>query len=276
MSLNHDAFARQYGPWGLVAGASEGVGETFAYALAERSLNVVLVARRREKLDAVAESIRERYGVEVRVLPMDLTATDAMAHIAEQTSDIEVGMVMYCAGADPAPAPFLTRSVDSALSLVQRNCLTALQMSHHFGGAMTGRGRGGIVLVSSAAGLRGSANMVAYSASKAFDLVLGESLWVELSPEGVDVLTLVLSRTDTPGFRRLMLAQGAIDSLDQPAPGATSVEDTVALALENLDKGPTYLVGEQLQKSNARFASMSRNEAVRIMATHTRSLHTQK
>ncbi|MFD6893991.1 SDR family NAD(P)-dependent oxidoreductase [Rhodococcus sp. NPDC060086] len=274
MALTNDEFARQYGPWGLVVGASEGVGEAFAHTLAERGVNVVLLSRRKPNLDALAATLRERHGVETRVLAVDLSESDAVSRIVDGTVGLEVGIVLYGAGADSSPAPFLSRPVESALAMVQRNCVTSMAVAHHFGAAMVERGRGGIILVTSGSGLRGCSNMVAYSASKAFDLVMGESLWAEFNPEGVDVLSLVLSRTDTPALRRLMLAMGQIDSLDTPVPGATSPEETVARALENLDKGPTYLVGEKLAQSEQYFSTMTRNEGVRVMAEATRSLNT--
>ncbi|TCN52162.1 short-subunit dehydrogenase [Rhodococcus sp. SMB37] len=274
MASTDGEFARRYGSWGLVVGASEGVGEAFAHALAERGVNVVLLSRRKPNLDILAETLRERHGVKTEVLAVDLSESDAVAHIVDGTARLEIGIVLYGAGADSSPAPFLSRSVESALAMVQRNCVTSMALAHHFGAAMVERGRGGIILVTSGSGLRGCSNMVAYSASKAFDLVMGESLWAEFNPEGVDVLSLVLSRTDTPALRRLMLEMGQIESLDTPVPGATSPEDTVARALENLDKGPTCLVGEQLQQSEQYFSTMTRNEAVRVMAEATRSLNT--
>ena len=122
----------------------------------------------------------------------------------EATADVEVGLVAYCAGADPNYEPFLANPVETALALVRRNCAVPVQVCHHFAGPMVARGRGGIVLVGSGAGLVGAPNMVAYGASKAFDMVMGEALWAELHDEGVDVLSLVLGVTDTPALRRLL------------------------------------------------------------------------
>jgi short-subunit dehydrogenase len=267
MTVTDTGFADRYGPWALVAGASEGVGAAYARAMAERALNVVLLARRQDALDEVAAAIRAETGVETRAVAVDLAAPDATATVVGATSGLDIGMVMYCAGADPNYEPFLAKPVDVALGMVQRNCIVPMQLCHHFAGPMATRGRGGIVLVSSGAGLAGGANMVAYSASKAFDMVMAEALWAELHAKGVDVLGLVLSVTDTPALRRLLAKRGVIASADadSPIPGATTAGDTVAEALANLTNGPTWFVGESFRGSERQLRSMTRSDVVRAM-----------
>ena len=133
-------FRGRYGPWAVVIGASEGVGAAFAQAVAERGLHVVLVARRADALEAVAASVRSAVGVEARVLALDLTAPDTMDRLAATTADVEVGLVLYGAGADSDYRPFLSGPVDPALALVQRNCVVPLRVCHHFAGPMVERG----------------------------------------------------------------------------------------------------------------------------------------
>ncbi|PRC44700.1 short-chain dehydrogenase, partial [Mycobacterium sp. ITM-2017-0098] len=164
-------FAEKYGPWALVAGASDGVGAAFAEALAERGVNVVLLARREEVLRAVAGGLEGRTGVHTRVLAVDLTSDAATASVIEATRDLEIGTLVYCAGADPDFTPFLAQPVTNAEAMVRRNCLIPMQLSHHFAPGMVSRGRGAIVVLGSGAGFAGGPNMVAYSATKAFDMV---------------------------------------------------------------------------------------------------------
>ena len=179
-------------------------------------------------------------------LAVDLSDADAGRTVAERTADLEIGMFIYCAGADPNFAHFLDAPVEAAESMVLRNCLVPTQLCHHLARPMVERGRGGIILVSSGAALVGARRMVAYSASKAFDLVLGEALWAELHDKGVDVLSLVLGVTDTPALRRLLAEKGNLASADDgiAIPGAATPEEVVGEAFENLAKGPTWFVGE--------------------------------
>jgi short-subunit dehydrogenase len=245
----------------VVAGASDGLGEAFARAFAARGVDVVLLARRQGLLDEVAASLP----TEARTVAVDLATDDALERIRTATDDLDVGLVTYCAGADARFEPFLANSADVAVAMVQRNCVVPVQLCHHFAGPMVERGRGGIILVGSGAGLIGAPNMVAYAASKAFDMVLGEALWAELHDQGVDVLSLVLGMTDTPALRRLMLKRGLLADHDDPIPGAVSAEETAEEAVANLADGPTHFVGEMLRTGAPMLASMPRNDAVRLM-----------
>ncbi len=178
-----------------------------------------------------------------------------------------MGTVFYCAGADPNYTTFLSQPIENAVAMVQRNCVAPIRLCHHFAGPMRERGRGSIVLVSSGAGLVGGPNMVAYGATKAFDMVMTEALWAELNGTGVDVLGLVLGLTDTPALRRLLLQRGQLTQADDPIAGAATAEQVVAQALANLSSGPTCFAGEDVRLGEATFRAMSRNEAVRMLAT---------
>jgi len=261
------AFAERYGPWAVVAGASEGVGAAYAHAVAERGVNVVLLARRQAVLDEVASAIRADAGVDTRAVAVDLSEDDAAARVIDATSTLDVGTLMYCAGADPNYQPFLANPVDVAVSMVRRNCVVPIQLCHHFAGPMVARGSGALVLVSSGAALAGGPNMVAYGASKAFDMVMAEALWAELHDKGVDVLGLVLSVTDTPALRRLLAQRGILAHADDasPIPGAVTAEDTAAEALANLSNGPTWFVGEQMRQGAEALRGVDRNDAVRML-----------
>jgi short-subunit dehydrogenase len=264
-------FADRYGPWALVAGASEGVGAAYARAMAERGLGVVLLARRQGALDEVAAAIRAETGVGTRAVAVDLSEHDAMAKIAVATAGLDIGMVLYCAGADPNYEPFLAHPVEIPLAMVHRNCITAMQVCHHFAAPMQARGKGAIVLVSSGGGLYGAPNMVAYAATKAFGIVMAEALWTELHGSGVDVLALVLGATDTPALRRLLARRGTLGGPDDPTPipGAVTPGEVVAEAIANLANGPTWFVSERLRDAARRLGTMTRSEAVKAMIRHS-------
>jgi uncharacterized protein len=120
-------------------------------------------------------------------------------------------------------------------------------------------------LFGSGAGLAGGPNMVAYGATKAFDMVFTEALWSELHDKGVDVLGLILGKTNTPALWRLEHSRGHLSSEDTAPPDADSVDQVIAEAFENLSNGPTLMVGEMMRAVAPMLASLSRNEAVRLM-----------
>ncbi|ADP82212.1 SDR family NAD(P)-dependent oxidoreductase [Pseudofrankia inefficax] len=259
-------FADDYGPWALVAGASDGVGAAFAEALAERGVNVVLLARRQALLDEVAAGIGARTGVETRAVAVDLAAPNAAATVAAATAGLEIGFLVYCAGADPNYEHFLANPIETAEAMVQRNCTVPMQLCHHYTPGMVERGRGGVILLGSAAGFAGAPNMVAYAATKAFDMVFAEALWAELRDKGVDVLGLVLGKTDTPTLRRLEHARGQLAGLDTAPSDAAAVSDVIAEGFDNLRNGPTWVVGEKLREAVSMMGSLPRNDLVRFMA----------
>ena len=248
-------FAKRYGPWAVVAGASEGIGASVARLLGDRGVNVVLVARGRAKLDETAASV----ATETRTLALDLSKAAAADALASATAELDVGLLVYNAGADPNMSRFLDRPADVWQAMLARNCTTVLGAAHHFGGRMVARGRGGIVLVTSGAAWAGASHLAVYSATKAFDLLLAESLWAELGPQGVDVLGMVLGATDTPAFRRL-LGDREYGELADP-------DDVAGDLLDHLGDGPTF------PPEPSPFGALPRREAVQRMTQGVAALH---
>lgn len=258
-------FQQQYGPWAIIAGASDGVGRQFAESLAERGLNIVLLARRISVLEEVAASLRQKHQVQTRVLAIDLATDDAAQQIINATADLDIGSFIYCAGADPYYQHFLDSPLAAAQSMLHRNCTVPMQLCHALCKPMAERGRGAVVILGSGAGIAGAANMVAYSGSKAFDMVFTEALWCELKPQGVDVLGLILGETDTPALRKLREQRG-LATADQPVKNADTPKAVVEDALANLQNGPTRFVNKQM-RVGMRFILplLSRNSLVSMM-----------
>ena len=241
-------FADRYGPWAVVAGASEGVGSCVARELGERGVNVLLVARRQAALDEVAATVR----TQTRTAVLDLSALGAHEALAGVTDGIDVGLLVYNAGADPNASRFLDQPLATWQELVQRNVNTVLGACHHFGSRLVQRGNGGIVLVTSGAAWAGGDYLAAYGGSKAFDLVFGEALWAELRPRGVDVLSMVLGATDTPAFRRVLNGREFPDMADP--------DDVAREMLDHLSDGPTY------PPDPTPFGALARRQAVEMMS----------
>lgn len=226
-------FVQRYGPWAIIAGASEGTGQAYARILASKGLSLILIARRKLPLDALAEDIRRDHGVECLAVSIDLGEHDAHRRVIEAAGEREVGLFISNAGADPNGARFLDCDAATWTNLVTRNVMTTMLCCHHFAAAMRERGRGGLLLSNSYACYGGSQFMACYTASKAFDLCFAESLWSELKPHGVDVLSVVMGMTDTPAFNALLDEKG----LPTP-PGVASAADVAAFGLAQLGNGP--------------------------------------
>jgi short-subunit dehydrogenase len=244
------SFADRYGPWALILGASEGTGRAFARKIAANGVPCILFARRDKPLAALALEIRAETGVECITASVDLAAPNAFDRILADIGQREVGLFVSNAGADPHGAYFLDRDMSVWLEQIQRNVVTMARCCHYFGGLMRGRRKGGLLLVNSGACYGGSSFMATYSGTKAFTLCFGESLWAELRRDGVDVLTLIMSVTDTPALREL-LARNHL-----PLPSMAAAAEAVAeVGLARLPHGPVHNWG--FEDDAAAFALLS-------------------
>lgn len=257
-------FGERYGPWALVAGASEGLGEAFARLLAARGLGLVLLARRADALERLAADLRRARGVEVRTLAADLGRADLATEVARATDGLDVGLLVYNA-ARSAIGPFLAHGVEEHLRVLDVNCRGPLVLAHLLGGPMASRGRGGIVLMTSLAASQGNPLLASYAASKAFELVLAEGLWAELRGRGVDVLACRAGATRTPGYA----ASRPRRSVPLMAPEAVARQ-----ALEALGRRPSTVTGALNRV--AAFALgrlLPRRASIQLMGRATRRLY---
>ena len=222
----------RYGPWAGIAGGSEGVGAELAQQLAADGFNLLLVARRREPLEATAEAARA-HGVEVRTVSADLTRPESVAAVTEATADVEVGLLIYNAGANTHGRAFTRGELDGFQGVIDLNITTMLALTHHYAAPMRERGRGGILLVGSLAGYVGTSTEAIYGGVKAFGRIFAEGLWAELREYGVDVLELVLGVTRTPAMQRAGL------NFDAPGMHVSEPADVAREGLAALPHGPT-------------------------------------
>lgn len=266
MSDSHSGFAQRYGPWALVAGASEGLGEQFARQLAKRGLNVVLVARREGVLESVAGAIERDFGVETRSCGVDLAGVDAVGAIEAATSDLEIGLLVYNAALSII-GPFFGEPLERRLAELEVNCVKPLALLHLFGRSMQERGRGGVLLMSSLASLQGSPNISHYGATKAWSRILAEGIWGELRAAGIDVLACCAGATRTPKYLadRPEEMSGFVPEME-PA-------EVVAQALEQLGRGPSMIPG-RVNRLAAFFMQrlLSRRAAVLMMKRASESV----
>jgi len=190
------AMLGSYGGWAVVTGASAGIGEAFARALAAERVNLVLTARREERLRSLASDLEARHEIATRVVPLDLVSDDAPRRLLDATADLDVGFVLNNAGFGVA-GRFEQGPYERVLEMVRLNCVVVTAVSHLFLPRLIARGRGALVIVASVAGYQPLPLAAVYGATKAFDLMLGEALWAENRGRGVDVLAVSPGPTDT-------------------------------------------------------------------------------
>ena len=230
-------FTARYGRWAIVAGASEGIGAAYAEELAERGLNLVLVARRTGLLQALASELSSKYSIETRSMVLDLSVSNAVELLYENTNELEIGLLVYNA-AYSAIGPFLERPLDDHIKEINTNAYTPLKLIYLFAQRMLTRGRGGIVLMSSLSAFQGSAYISTYAATKAFNIVLAEGLWEEWRERGVDVLVCVSGAVKTPNYVASEPEQtGGLGDMTM------TPDQVVREALNALGKGPYVIPG---------------------------------
>jgi len=222
----------RYGGFALVTGAARGIGRAFATYLAADGFDVLLVDREADQTKALAETLQADHGVEAHALVCDLTAPGLVENADRWAANYDVGLLVNNAGISPLD-PFLDIPLDTHLQTLEVNCRATLVLTHVFGKAMAARGRGGIVIVSSASALSGSPYFCHYAATKGYGLNLASGLWSELRGSGVDVLAVCPGMTDTKPVRDRQLAN------DRPFYVPLTGPDPVALgALRSLGKQP--------------------------------------
>jgi short-subunit dehydrogenase len=231
----------KYGPWALVIGGSEGVGIAFARKLATAGFKLVLVARKPKPLEEAATELRVS-GAEVRVLSADLSQPDALDKVRTVTDDVEIGLLIYNAGANNTRGRFVELPKEVTQSVIAISVLGQADFARHYGALMCKRGRGGMILAGSLSGYLGSPTLAAYTASKAFSRIFTEALWAECKPLGVDVLHLNIGFTATPAMARL-----GIDISVAEAPEKVAQE-----GLDNIANGPLWIVSTKGNLERAR------------------------
>ena len=177
----------RYGPWAVVTGASDGIGREFAARLAEAGVHLVLAARRKERLDDVANGLAHAHDVQVEAMPINLATPAGIHELVARTRDRDVGLLVASAGLGTS-GPFVDATLNEELEMIDVNCRAVAALSHAFGRRFVDRKRGGIVLMSSLLAFQGVPRAANYAATKAYVQSLAEALRLELKPLGVDVV----------------------------------------------------------------------------------------
>jgi len=221
LPLDKAAFRDRYGPWAVIAGASEGTGECYARQLAKMGINLVLVSRRQPELEALGAALKAEFGIDYRVVVQDLSEDGAGQRIVAAAAGLEVGLYISNAGVGGF-ASFFDDSTDAAHRLVRMNISTLIDAANGFGKHFlargdAGKGRGGIIIMASGAGLGGQPNLALYSATKAFEINFAESLWAEYHERGIDVIAIAAPIMRTPTLLRMVPEGFDVSDAYEPA-----------------------------------------------------------
>jgi len=181
-------FVQSYGSWGLVTGASSGIGKEISHCLASLGIHLVLTGRNVRALKALSTTLEETYGIHTDLIVADLSNIGDIEMLIHSLGDLPVGIFVGSAGFGTS-GPFTKSNLGDELEMLQVNTIALMMLTHHFARRFSQSGKGGIVLLSSIVGFQGVPNATNYAATKAYVQAFGEGLYHELKPYGVDVVT---------------------------------------------------------------------------------------
>ena len=194
--MKKDSWKSKYGEWALVTGASAGIGEEFCVQLAEKGMNIISVARRKDRLDKLGEKLKSDYGIITLELSIDLFNSEAVNEIEKHVSDLEVGLLVNNAGFGHI-GNFHKKNPSRDEEMIRLNCIVPVVLTHKFLPKMVERKKGGVIFLSSTSAYQATPYFTVYSATKVFNLYLGEGLWEEYRKKGIDIMALSPGYTNT-------------------------------------------------------------------------------
>jgi uncharacterized protein len=219
----------------LITGASTGIGAVYADRFARRGHDLVLVARDRARMEALAERLRRETGVAIDILQADLTDASALAQVeARLRDDARIGILVNNAGA-AAAGTFIDQSPDQMAAIISLNSTALTRLASAVAPRFVADGRGAIINISSVVGLAPEFGLTVYGATKAFVLFLTQGLHLELGPKGVYVQAVLPAATRTEIWERSGRDVNAL-------PAVMEVEELVDSALVGFDRRETVTI----------------------------------
>lgn len=253
-TMSRNDFIDRYGPVALVTGASSGIGKAFAELLAAKGLDLVVVARRSQRLEDLAARLQSAHNVRVTVQRTDLSEVSAAQTILNATSSLDIGLLINNAGFG-LKGPFDAGNPKAMADMLMVNCYAPTMLARGFVPRLRARRKGGIIFTSSVEGLIGVPFSAAYAATKGFLNSLAEGLWGELTADAINVLTLCPGATDTEA--------PALQGVDiQTLTNVMSPDEVAARALDNIGNGPVYIPSDHYKTSFERLLAMPRRDAL--------------
>ena len=224
-----DEFLKRYGRWALVAGAAEGLGEAYCLALARRGMNIILVDRQKSLMESLSGRLENEFNIETLKLHLDLAGREAPGIMLEKSANLDCRLLVYNA-AHSQVKMFLEHTEDELDEYLDVNCRTLMHAVYGFVAQLRKHTSGGILLMSSLAGLWGTQFVASYGATKAFTLNFAEALYHELKDENIDVMACIAGATATPAYLSTSPQYGFF------RPGVMDPQAVAAYALKRLGK----------------------------------------
>ena len=211
MSVN--LFKNNYGNWAIVVGSAEGLGEAYSIALAKRNMNLIMVDNQLDSLRILANQLEKDFDIETIPLDLDLSQSDAVKKMMNEIQQLDCRLLIYNA-AYSLIKPFVNHTEAELDNFIDINTKTQLKLVHQFSKLLVDKKQsGGILLMSSLAGLIGMQLVSTYAATKAFAWNLAEALHYELKPQHIDVMACIAGATSTPAYLKTKPTYGIIKPL---------------------------------------------------------------
>jgi uncharacterized protein len=193
-------YLERFGQWGMVAGAAEGLGAAFCEELASKGMNIVMVDFNENGMESLAGKLEKTFNIRTKRLVLDLAVSNAPEQCMKAMNDVDCRLLVYNA-AYSRVKPFLSSDTAELDLYIGVNARTPLKLVYYFAHKLkASKNSGGILLMSSLAGLWGTRLVATYSGTKAFNLLLAEALSHELKPYRIDVSACCAGATATPGY----------------------------------------------------------------------------
>lgn len=242
-----NSLKERYGDWALITGASSGIGEEFSHQLAKEGFNLVIVARRKEKLEQLKQELEEKYKIQILPAAIDLLSENYLAELIEIIGERDISLLINNAGFGYR-GQFIDSDALNYEKMIKLNCIVPTVLTHHFVKPMIEKRKGGIIFLASVVAFQATPTTTIYAATKVFNAFLSEGLWYELKKFNIDVLSL------NPGGTKTEF-QKVANSTPGPVPRTTA--QVVETALKALGKKPSVVDGlyNKLLAVSTRFAS---------------------
>ena len=230
-------FLKRFGQWGMVAGAAEGIGAAYCEELAKRGMNVIMVDVKEQEMESLAVRLEKSYKILVNRHMIDLSGHEAPDRCMQAMEGLDCRLLIYNA-AYSRVKPFIAASPDELDLYINVNTRTPEHLVYLFAHKLKNEHQsGGILLMSSLAGLWGTKLVAAYSGTKGFNLLFGEALSYELRTHDIAVSVCCAGATATPGYLGTNPKYGFI------RPSVMKPGRVASIALANLGKKTVIIPG---------------------------------